>query len=88
MESCSELKKLREDVDKYSQRIFSHSFRLAEASNIPVILPRISSRQQHRSNPEHNSVEDYFKKSNAIPFLDHLVSDISTRFTMHNKTAA
>ena len=78
MESCSELKKLREDVDSYSQRIFSHSSRIAEVSNIPVTLPRISSRQQHRSNPEHNSVEDYFKKSIAIPFLDHLVSDIST----------
>ena len=57
-------------------------------SNIPVILPCISSHQQHRSNPEHNSVEDYFKKSIIIPFLDHLVSDISTRFTKHNKTAA
>ncbi len=53
MQSCDDLKKLREDVDAYSQRIFDHSSR---ASNISVSMPRISCRQQHRSNPEHDSV--------------------------------
>jgi len=88
MQCCTELKVLRENIDDYSKRIYDHSCRLAEKSGIPVSMPRISQRQQHRSNPEHTSVEDYFKKSIAIPFLDHLISDISSRFTSHSKQAA
>ena len=75
-------------MDAYSKRIFDHSSRLAEVSNISISMPRISNRQQHRSNPEYDSVADYFKKTITIPFLDHLVSDISTRFTDHSKKAA
>ena len=52
------------------------------------MLFRISSRQQHQCNLEYDSIEVYFKKSITIPFLDHLVSDISTRFTIHIKKAA
>ena len=47
MQSCDDLKKLRQDVDAYSQRIFEHSSGLAEVSNVPLSLPRISGRQQH-----------------------------------------
>ena len=45
MESCVDLKKLRENVDAYSQRIFYHSSRLAKISNITISKPRISCRQ-------------------------------------------
>ena len=51
-------------------------------------MPRVSRQQQHRPNPEHISIEDYFKKTVVIPFLDHLISDISSRFTAHAKQAA
>ena len=40
MQSCDDLKNLRDDVDAYSQRIFDHSSRLAEMSNIVVSVPR------------------------------------------------
>ena len=88
MECCNELKRVREDIDNYSQRTFEHSSRIAEKSNIPISMPRVSKRQQHRSNPEYISVEDYLKKVVAIPFLDHLVSDVSSRFTHHCKQVA
>ena len=44
----------------------------------------VSRQQQH----EHISIEDYFKKTVVIPFLDHLISDILSRFTAHAKQAA
>ena len=61
MQSCDDLKKLRQDVDVFSQRIFEQSSRLAEVSNILVSLPCISGCQQHQSNPEHVLVADYFR---------------------------
>ena len=85
---CAELKTLRADIDNYSHRIFEHSCRVAEQSGITVTMPCVAQRQQHRPNPESHSVEDYFKYTVTIPFLDHLISDLSSRFDVHTKRAA
>ena len=45
-------------------------------------------RQQHRSNPQYSSATEYFKRTVSIPFLDHLINDISSRFDAHAKQAA
>ena len=88
MECCSELKRVREDIENYSQRIFEHSSGIAEKSNIAISMPRLSKCQQHHSNPEYTSVPDFLKKTVATPFLDHLVSNVSSRFTSHFKQVA
>ena len=80
MECCREVKDVRNDVDGFSNRIFQHSSRIAEISVISVTMPRVSGCQCHQSNQEFTSVEEYFKKTVVIPFLDHLISDISSRF--------
>lgn len=85
---CSDLKDLRANVDKYAERIFQHSCRLAECSGITVAKPRVTRVQQHRSNPETESVEQHFKCTVIVPFLDHLISDLSSRFNKHAKQVA
>ena len=85
MECCKELEGVRENVDHFSCRVFEHASRIAETSGITVSMPRVSTLQRHRSNPEYASVDDYFKKTVTIPFLDQL---ISSRFTKHSKQAA
>ncbi len=79
---------MREDIEAYSQYIYLHSCRIAEQSGIFVSMPRTVRCQQRRSNPESSSVADHMKKKVAIPFLDHLISDISSRFSTHSKQAA
>ena len=88
MESCKELESVRKDVDNFSKRIFDHSSRIAEISRVSVSMPHVSMHQRHRANPEYISIEDYFKKTVTIPFLDHLISDVTSRFTSHSKHAA
>ena len=68
--------------------IYEHGVRIAEVSSITVSMPRISRQQHHRANPEFTSIEDYFKKTVVIPFLDHLLSDLSARFSDHSTRAA
>ena len=75
---AAQIKALR-DVDDFPHRIFEHSCRIVERSEIAVSMPRLSVRQ-HRSNPPSTSVEGYFKLSVTIPFLDHVHSDLTTRF--------
>ena len=88
MQCCEDLKKVREDIEAYSKRIYLHSCRIAEKSGIFVSMPQTVRCQQHRSNPESSSVADHMKKSVAIPFLDYLISDISSIFYTHSKQAA
>lgn len=86
--TSSSLQQLRNDVDSYSSRIYQHSCRIAEKSNIQITKPRICQRQQHRANVQTDSVEDYMKTTITIPFLDHLLNEISSRFDGVFKTAS
>ena len=79
------LQALRSDIDAYCSRILQHSSNIAERSKIVVSMPRIAQRQQYRSNPECRSVAEYFKCTIAILFLDHLISELSSRFDTHMK---
>ncbi len=87
-ECCRDLKQERENIEQYSLRIFQHSSRLANKSQISISMPRISQRQQHRFNPRSSSVEEYFKQTIAIPFLDYLITSIATRFDKHTTQVA
>ena len=89
LEDCSlQLKQLRDNIDDYSKRIFQHSSNLAEKSGISITQPRVSQRQQHRLNIDCDSPEEFFKIIVLIPFLDHLLSDLSSRFHHHVKQAS
>ena len=57
-------------------------------ANIDLSMPRVSQRQVHCSNTEFTSVEDYFKKIVTVPFLDHIISNLSYRCDAHMKQAA
>ena len=89
VEKCSkELKRLRADVNDFSGRIHAHACTIARKCHIDVSTPRISRHQQHRSNQQTDSVEEYFKVSIVIPFIDHLISELSCRFDAHTKQSA
>ena len=45
-----------------------------------IAMPRITGRQQHRSNPPSASLLDY-KRTVGIPFLDFIVSSLEERFS-------
>ena len=47
-----------------------------------------SRKEQNRLNPEFTSIEDYYKKTVTMPFLYHLIADITLRFNAHSKKAA
>lgn len=85
---CTELKQLRKNVDDYSLCIFQHSTRICEHSGIAVTMPCLCHHQRNQSNPVGSSIEDFFKQTVAIPFLNHLNSDVSFRFDEHTKQAA
>ncbi|XP_070188701.1 52 kDa repressor of the inhibitor of the protein kinase-like [Littorina saxatilis] len=49
--------------------------------------PRGAERQTCRSNPPAETTEDFFRRSIAIPFLDHLIAQLDSRFTTGSEIA-
>ena len=60
--------------------IYAQSERMADAVGTSVGMPQIAGWQQHRTNPESTTPFDYFKRSLAIPFLDHIMSSLESQF--------
>ena len=50
-------------------------------------LPRRCGRQCHRNNVPADSPSQYYCRCISIPVLDHLVSEMDSRFSSHQKTA-
>ena len=70
------------------QCIFLHSCRIAYHSGIVTTMLRTSYCQIHRSNPEYSSIEEYYERVVVIPFLNHLISELTSRFDAHAKKAS
>lgn len=54
---------------------------------IEMSVPRIVSRQTHRSNPPFSSPAEYWKRSIYIPYIDSLISSLDRRFNEENRPA-
>ena len=77
----------RLDIETQFKILFTNAVKCAEKYNISVSIPRRCSRQTARENHPGSTVEEYYRRSLAVPFLDHLISELETRFTSHSLTA-
>ena len=81
------LKKEREDVRKAFEEPFEDMqamARLAGADGLSI--PRRCGRQTQRSNVEATTAEEYWRRTVFVPYLDHLLAELSDRFsTMASK---
>ena len=70
----------RERVDESFAEIYVEAVSKAEEVGVEPKLPRVASRQMYKSNTPAQSPEDYFKRNNAIPFLDHIINNLDAKF--------
>ena len=71
----------RNNVDTSFHLIYTQGGILAEKVGTAVGMPRITSRQQHRSNIGASSAKEYFQINIAIPLLDHIIMCIDQQFS-------
>ena len=50
-------------------------------------VPRRCSRQTHQSNVPASTPSEYYCRSLSIPLIDHLLSEMQSRFSSHQQTA-
>ncbi|XP_022182999.1 52 kDa repressor of the inhibitor of the protein kinase-like [Myzus persicae] len=82
---CTEIIDGYEDFDD-SKKNDIEAKDIAEKLNIEPKMPRICSSQRNRSNVPSNNIEEYYKKSIFIPYLDDLMMALNERFIPHNET--
>lgn len=76
-----QLELVRKEVDT---RWFEEAEALAESVGTLPEKPRTVERQRHRPNTPADSPSEYYRRVVTIPFLDHLKSQIETRFSENN----
>ena len=83
-----EFRDVRSSIEDYFEGVFKHAVRLGESVGTTACMPRIAKRQTHRSNVEATSPQQYYLRNMAIPFLDHLISELESQFTNVTKTVS
>ena len=81
------LKSVRDNKGTHHSQWFSTVEKMCADVGTEPSLRRRSGRQIHCSNVPADTPSEYYCHSISIPMLDHLLSEIKTRFTTHQKTA-
>ncbi|XP_050434024.1 52 kDa repressor of the inhibitor of the protein kinase-like [Adelges cooleyi] len=82
----SVLNTIRENVDLKFNDIYKDAQGIAIKLNVEPKIPRTCSNQKNRSNVPFNNIEDFYKKTIFIPYLDDLIMALNERFFPHNET--
>ena len=75
------LKDARRNIDPFHNRIYATALSIASDVNVEESRPRTTVRQEHRGNVPSSSTSEYYKRILTIPILDHLIAEVSERFS-------
>ena len=81
------LQNARDNIEPYHSRWFATVEKMCTGVGTECSVPRRCSRQTHRSNIPADSPSQYYILPFNIPLLDHLLSEIRSRFGRHQQTA-
>lgn len=79
---------LRMDIETDFNQVYKQSERMAAAVDIEPSKPRTCARQKNRPNAEAVTVEEWYKVNVAIPFLDHIITELDSQFLALAQTAS
>jgi hypothetical protein len=72
---------IRDNINDRFHRVYEHATRVASSVNVEPQMPRICSRMTQRSNAAATNPEEYFRINMGCIFLDHIISELETRFS-------
>lgn len=76
----STLKGYRSRVDEFHHRVYGKALTLAVSIDVQESSPRLAGRQTQRHNVQAANAKDYYRLNLMIPFLDHMITELDTRF--------
>ena len=82
----SALQRNREAVDLFHNRVYKKAIQIATMVNVEESAPRTTGRQTHRSNVPASCPSEYYCRLITIPMVDHLISEMNSRFNSQTST--
>ena len=79
-DATTEIQQERENVDTGFNMVFRKAEAMAEKIGETPTQPRSVSRQINRGIIPACTVEEYYRKNLGIPFLDHVLENMKSRF--------
>ena len=84
-EVASFYRKERQNCDVSVSHIYVQSESMSGKVGTYAEMPRISLRQQRRSNAEAQTPREYFKRNVTIPLLDHVITSTTEQFSLRRQ---
>ncbi|XP_057292636.1 52 kDa repressor of the inhibitor of the protein kinase-like [Hydractinia symbiolongicarpus] len=78
------LQVIRSDIDTHFNKWYEKVLSLATELDVVESMKRRCSIQLYRENYVANGVKEYYKLAVAIPFIDHILQELDTRFSIDN----
>lgn len=78
--TTASIKRQRETSTDTFKKLFNQAEVMANEIGADITVRRIAGRQTNRPNVQTQSVEEYYRLSVYIPFLDYILSEMSSRF--------
>ena len=79
---------VRSNIEEECHEWFEDASRLADKIGGTVSVPRITGRQEHMDNVPRVNPESHYRVNVAKPFIDHLLEEMSSRFSEDNRAGA
>ena len=76
-----QVKRNREEVDGFHQRIYNAAVPLVNEVGLSEETPRIVGWQQHRTNLEASTPCEFYRRLTTVPLLDHLQTQLKERLS-------
>ena len=78
------LQRMRMEISQLHSEWYDEAEELASSVNVEPSQPRVAQRQVNRANTPSDTISQYYERSITLPFLDHLTSQLQTRFSERN----
>ena len=79
---------LREKISNEFNKVYQQAETMGASINVDPSRPRSCARQRNRPNIATDSIEDWYKVNVAIPFIDHIIAELDSKFSQLANTAS
>ena len=81
------IQNIRDNIDTYHDQWFTEIKEVCDTAGTVPSTPRTCARRAHRSNTPASSSSEYYLRTISIPLIDHLLSELKSRFSSHQSVA-
>ncbi len=84
--TLNHLQNNQKNINNEFHKVYLQAERMGESVNVDPSKPRSCARQHNRPNAAAENIEDWYRINVAIPFIDHIITQLDSQFSGLAKT--